>query len=266
MDCVAGLPALLVNRGLIGIGIARRLVAGTAALLLAASLGLSSTGPAASTPSGRSSPSCGSGLAADLHNLGDARQLVTVLVAGPGTTHALLQRWMRRAGGCFERIGQTMPALIGRSGVSTHHVEGDGTTPVGLFSFEMTMYGIEPNPGVRFAYHRLVCGDWWDEQSSSPLYNRFIHVPCGTVPGFAPVSEALWLIAPAYDWLAVIDYNSAPVVPGRGSGIFLHFSTGVPTVGCVALGVEDLIATLRWLDPGHHPRIAIGTASELASL
>ena len=251
---------------MIGIGFVSRLVVGTAAILLASSLGLVPSGPAASTPPGRLTPSCPSSLAADLHGLGGARQLVTVLVAGPGTTHATVRRWARRAGGCFKEIGQSMPALIGRSGVSTHHVEGDGTTPAGLFGFDKTMYGIEPDPGVRFAYHRLECGDWWDEQSSSPLYNRFVHVPCETVPGFASASEALWRIAPAYDWMAVIDYNSAPVVPGRGSGIFLHVSTGVPTIGCVALAVENLTVTLRWLDPERDPRIAIGTASELASL
>src|SRR5437763_15204075 len=30
------------------------------------------------------------------------------------------------------------------------------------------------------AYHRIVCGDWWVEDSRSPWYNRFHHVPCGS--------------------------------------------------------------------------------------
>jgi L,D-peptidoglycan transpeptidase YkuD (ErfK/YbiS/YcfS/YnhG family) len=52
-------------------------------------------------------------------------------------------------------------------------------------------------------------------------------------------------------------------VPGRGSGIFLHASTGRPTLGCVSLPLPRLITTLRWLRPSA-ARIAIGTAADLA--
>jgi L,D-peptidoglycan transpeptidase YkuD (ErfK/YbiS/YcfS/YnhG family) len=44
------------------------------------------------------------------------------------------------------------------------------------------MFGLAPNPGVGYAYHRIVCGDWWVDDSSSLFYNRFRHVPCGTQP------------------------------------------------------------------------------------
>ena len=54
------------------------------------------------------------------------------------------------------------------------------------------MYGNEPNPGVRFRYRRLRCGDWWDEDPSSPTYNSFQHVACGTTPPFAGGSEGMW--------------------------------------------------------------------------
>ena len=50
-----------------------------------------------------------------------------------------------------------------------------------------------------------------------------------------------------------------PVVPGRGSGIFLHARTGGSTNGCVSLPVPQLVSTLRWLDPAKRPRIVIGT-------
>jgi L,D-peptidoglycan transpeptidase YkuD (ErfK/YbiS/YcfS/YnhG family) len=53
------------------------------------------------------------------------------------------------------------------------------------------------------------------------------------------------------------------VVPGRGSGIFLHASTGRPTLGCVSLPLPQLVRTLRWLRPAAHPLIAIGTAADL---
>ena len=88
--------------------------------------------------------------------------------------------------------------------------------------------GWPPNPGVRYAYHRIACGDWWVEDPRSPYYSRFRHAPCGSKPPFRVTSEDLSRSPTAYRHFAVIRYNADPVVPGRGSGIFLHASTGRP--------------------------------------
>ena len=63
--------------------------------------------------------------------------------------------------------------------------------------------------------------------------------------------------------LAVVEYNMRPVVPGRGSGIFLHAQTGGPTIGCISLRKDQLRAVLRWLRPAAAPVIAIGTSRGL---
>jgi L,D-peptidoglycan transpeptidase YkuD (ErfK/YbiS/YcfS/YnhG family) len=104
-----------------------------------------------------------------------------------------------------------------------------------------------------------VCGDWWDEDSRSALYNHFVHVQCGTTPHFGGDSEALWETVPQYEYFAVISYNHSPVVRGRGSAIFLHVSKGIPTTGCVSLPVTDLLHVLRALLPSEHPLIDIST-------
>ena len=39
-------------------------------------------------------------------------------------------------------------ARVGRSGLSAHRREGDGTTPLGTFSLGATVYGRDPDPGV----------------------------------------------------------------------------------------------------------------------
>ena len=65
-------------------------------------------------------------------------------------------------------------------------------------------------PACATAYHRLVCGDWWDEDPSSPGYNTFRHVACGTPPPFGGGSEALWRATTAYQQFAVVEYNVAP--------------------------------------------------------
>jgi len=104
------------------------------------------------------------------------------------------------------------------------------------------MYGLAADPGVQYAYRRIVCGDWWVEDPYSPFYNRFHHVKCGATPPFGVTSEDLSRSPTAYRHLAVIAYNANPVVAGRGTGIFLHVSTGRPTLGCVSLPRAPLIA------------------------
>jgi L,D-peptidoglycan transpeptidase YkuD (ErfK/YbiS/YcfS/YnhG family) len=152
------------------------------------------------------------------------------------------------------------------NGVARHRREGDGTTPVGAFGFGRVMYGVAADPGVHYGYHRLVCGDWWVEDPRSPDYNRFRHVRCGDTPPFRVTSSDLASSPRAYRHFAFIRYNAGPVIPGRGSGIFLHAAIGQPTSGCVSLPARQLVHTLRWLRPERRPRIVIGTRSDLRRL
>jgi len=191
-----------------------------------------------------------------------ARQLITVEANVARTTYATLRTW-RRAGTCWVAAAGPYTSRVGRNGLSSDRREGDGTTPTGTYRIGRTMYGNEANPGVRFRYRRVRCGDWWDEDPSSPTYNTFQHVRCGTTPPFGGASEGMWQQPRPYPFLAVIEYNTRPAVPGRGSGIFLHAQTGGPTIGCISLRKAELRAVLRWLRPADAPVIAIGTSAQL---
>jgi L,D-peptidoglycan transpeptidase YkuD (ErfK/YbiS/YcfS/YnhG family) len=159
---------------------------------------------------------------------------------------------------CGRRTLGPWTARVGRRGVSAHHREGDGTTPLGTFAIGPTAYGLDPNPGVGgLRYRRLRCGDWWDEDPRSPTYNTFRHVACGAEPPFGGGSEALWRETVAYREFAVVEYNARPAVPGRGSGIFLHDDVGGPTNGCVSLPRPELLRVLRLLRPGATIRIRL---------
>ena len=59
--------------------------------------------------------------------------------------------------------------------------------------------------------------------------------------------EILWREDRVYDVIVVLDHNTAPVVPGLGSAIFLHMARDdyEPTEGCVALAQPDLLKVLR---------------------
>jgi L,D-peptidoglycan transpeptidase YkuD (ErfK/YbiS/YcfS/YnhG family) len=186
-----------------------------------------------------------------------AMQLVTVTAGAYGTTTGSLELWQRR-GGCWRHVAGPWRAWLGRNGLSTHKREGDGATPTGTYRIGGTDYGIAADPGVHGTYHRLVCGDWWDEDVHSPTYNTFQHVACGTQTPFGRDSEALWRIAPQYRYFAVIEYNAAPVTRDRGSAIFLHVSAGRPTAGCVSLPEAQLVRLLRWLQPSAHPLVHLG--------
>jgi L,D-peptidoglycan transpeptidase YkuD (ErfK/YbiS/YcfS/YnhG family) len=187
---------------------------------------------------------------------GPAQQLITVDAPRLKATTATVRLW-RREKDCWVLAAGPWPGRVGWNGLSRNRREGDGTTPLGTFGIGPVMYGVGRNPGVRYRYRRLVCGDWWNEDVTSPTYNRFVHVECGTRPPFTTKSEGLWQQPHAYRHFAVIDYNTHPVVPGRGSGIFLHVMRRGPTNGCVSIALPHLVQTLRWLRPDAQPRITI---------
>ena len=248
MERITGLPTLLIHR---------RLKRALGASLVLALLTLIAPLPSRSAGAIERPRLATCDAAADaVSGTSRAGQLITVTALTLRSRSATLEFFVRQ-GGCFRLAAGPYPALVGRNGLSAHHREGDGTTPLGLFGIQSTMYGVNANPGVDYHYHRLVCGDWWDEQSTSPLYNHFVQVPCGTQPDFGGLSEALWQTVPQYDYFAVIAYNRHPVVPGQGSAIFLHVSDGQPTTGCVSLPVADLLRILRALRPTQNPLIFI---------
>jgi L,D-peptidoglycan transpeptidase YkuD (ErfK/YbiS/YcfS/YnhG family) len=191
-----------------------------------------------------------------MRGLGGATQVIEIAASGMHTTRATARTY-RRVGERWRLVHRAMPARLGWAGLShpARRVAGDGTTPIGNYGFVFD-FGSRPDPGVDgFEWRPLRPGDCWAGTRAG--YNRWVErTPC------APGDEDLWVnAARAYRYAAVIDFNYADPVYGRGSGIFLHVATGSPTEGCVSLPERDLVATLRWMRPG--ARILIGTSSQL---
>ena len=232
---------------------ARILVLPALALALAVSAAPSRGGAAA----------CAANVANRLASTGDSTQLVTVVAATRSSTRGSVRLW-ERDGECWSAVDGPWTAWLGGRGVSENRREGDRTTPAGVFGIGRTLYGLAANPGVHFPYRRVRCGDWWVEDSRSPFYNEFRRTPCGSRTPFKTVGGDLSKSPTAYRHFAFIRFNTDPVVPGRGSGIFLHATTGRPTLGCVSLPLAHLVTTLRWLRPDASPMIAIGTAAMLS--
>jgi L,D-peptidoglycan transpeptidase YkuD (ErfK/YbiS/YcfS/YnhG family) len=201
-----------------------------------------------------------------------ARQLIVVSSPTddpPAPGYLATFRTYQRSGpdSPWEPVFGMWQAETGSGHLTVVRREGDHATPIGVFGIGLRMYGNARNPGgLHYAYHRLVCGDWWDEDSYSPQYNHFVHVSCRATPPFAASSEALWTETLAYPYFAVIKFNMAPIVSGPnapGSGIFLHSWVYGATEGCVALPESRLLKVLRWLRPSDHPVIEIGTNAQV---
>ncbi len=109
-----------------------------------------------------------------------------------------------------------------------------------------------PSPGFAFPFRHAYGYDYWDDDPRSPRYNEWVDARAHD-PGARP--EPMHQV-PAYDYAAVIAYNTARV-PGLGSAIFLHVGTGTATAGCVSLPRAELVTLLRWLRPWDNPRIVI---------
>jgi L,D-peptidoglycan transpeptidase YkuD (ErfK/YbiS/YcfS/YnhG family) len=123
------------------------------------------------------------------------------------------------------------------------------------------MFGVEADPGTHYPYRRITGSNIvWDDDPNSANYNRWID----TSTASAGVGPEPMYNTPSYNYGAVIAYNTART-PGLGSAIFLHVSHGSSTAGCVAVPTDQLLALLRWLDPGRAPVIAIGTLDSLSA-
>ncbi|NQV84497.1 MAG: L,D-transpeptidase family protein [Rhodospirillales bacterium] len=135
---------------------------------------------------------------------------------------------------------------LGRSGIRSNKIEGDGATPAGTFPLRRVLYRADrlAAPETGLTIQALETSDGWCDDQSDPAYNRLIKRP------YAAAFEELWRTDHVYDVIVELGYNDAPPVPGLGSAVFMHVARPgfEPTEGCVALRVEDLLALLSDCD------------------
>jgi L,D-peptidoglycan transpeptidase YkuD (ErfK/YbiS/YcfS/YnhG family) len=180
------------------------------------------------------------------------RQLITVTAASYGTTYATLRAY-RMSGGKWIEVFGPWTARVGYNGVARpgKKREGDGKTPSGSYGFSF-FFGVDAAQHFAFPFRHAYAYDYWDDDQASPRYNEWVDAKTAN-PGAHP--EPMHNV-PAYDYAAVIAYNTARV-PGLGSAIFLHVGTGGSTAGCVSLPKAELMKVLGWLTPADDPRITI---------
>ena len=145
----------------------------------------------------------------------------------------------------YSDLGQ-FACAIGRGGLTTNKIEGDHKTPVGEFKFKKIYYRKDKLGEMTFKIPFVIIGenDGWCDDPKSKLYNQHIQFP------FDSSAEKLFRDDDLYDLLCVINHNTDPIIPGKGSAIFLHISKPnfEGTEGCVAIEKGNIIELAKKID------------------
>ncbi len=144
--------------------------------------------------------------------------------------------------GFLRMAGRQWPCCHGRGGILTNKEEGDGATPAGLLPLRRVLFRADRGaaPRTTAPIEPIAASDGWCDDPADERYNRPVRLP------YPARHEELWRTDRLYDIVGVLGWNDAPVVPRRGSAIFLHVARPAydPTEGCVALAAADLHAVL----------------------
>ena len=163
------------------------------------------------------------------------------------------KKWKIKLGPVQASIGRTGFALPGEK------IEGDGKSPSGIFDLGQ-LYTYEASVNTSLPFIQTNAEDKWIDDPNHENYNT--HIRGNTT---AKSFEHLKLSSIDYKYCMVIEYNTHPVVKGKGSAIFFHLADAnySPTAGCVAIKESDMDQILLWLDPNKQKAILMGNKNHL---
>lgn len=210
--------------------------------------------------------------------LRDARQLVRVLTPSWTAPTGSLQRFSRASeSDRWLPVGAPIAVVVGRSGLGWGDEtaaekgepvkrEGDGRAPAGAFPLD-TLFGFAPAAEISWARLPYV-----SLRETSDCVDDVRSAHYNTVVDRDRVARVDWSSAEPmrqiaqYRLGAIVGYNAAPPIRGRGSCIFLHIWGGPAsaTAGCTAMDSTALETVLRWLDVRARPAVVQLTAGAYA--
>ena len=147
------------------------------------------------------------------------------------------------ADGHLKFDGETYRCALGRGGMLTHKVEGDGATPTGTYPLLRLFWRSDKITSIEtlLPHQNLNFDDGWCDDPTHPEYNQLVNLP------FSASHERMWRDDDLYDLVIEIGHNNNPVVPGDGSAVFIHIASPgyAATEGCIALAKEDLLMLIQ---------------------
>lgn len=143
-------------------------------------------------------------------------------------------------------MGRRFPCAIGRGGIQSTKVEGDGVSPAGPWQLLGGGFRADrrPRPNAPFATHPIGPADIWSDDPEDPAYNHGLRARAHPFR-----HERLRMGPPLYDIFLISDQNFPDATPGKGSALFVHQwrKPRHPTAGCIAFAPEHLEWILaRW--------------------
>ena len=145
------------------------------------------------------------------------------------------------------RVGdKLLPCVIGKNGVSKLKREGDGKTPTGKHQIVGMLYRPDKISRPRKWALPIRPRDIWSDDVKDPNYNLM-----GTSPSLFG-HEQLFRSDRLYDLILITNWNWPYAVRGRGSAIFIHSwrKNAIPTEGCIALSIGNLLKVAKFIDFG----------------
>ena len=142
---------------------------------------------------------------------------------------------------------------IGKNGLKKNKIEGDKSTPKGLFSLGKVYYRPDriDKPNTRLKIKKITRKMGWCDDSKNKKYNKEILLSRKNK------GEKLFRSDRIYDLILVINYNTKKTIKNKGSAIFIHLTKNYkPTLGCVAIKKNDMLVLLKLIDTKTKIRIS----------
>ncbi len=140
---------------------------------------------------------------------------------------------------------------IGKNGLKKNKIEGDKSTPKGIFSLGKLYYRSDrvPKPETNLTTKKITKNLGWCDISNNKYYNQ-------EVSSLKNVNkEKFFRKDNKYDYLIIINYNKNKI-KNKGSAIFIHLTIDYKaTNGCVAINKNDFLILAKLINKKTHIKL-----------
>ena len=140
---------------------------------------------------------------------------------------------------------------IGKNGLKKNKIEGDKSTPKGIFSLGKLYYRSDrvPKPETNLTTKNITKNIGWCDIPNNKYYNQ-------EVTSLRNVNkENFFRKDSKYNYLIVINYNKKKI-KNKGSAIFIHLTQDYkPTNGCIAMNENDFLILVKLINKKTHIKL-----------
>ena len=133
---------------------------------------------------------------------------------------------------------------VGKNGIKKTKIEGDKSTPKGIFSLGKLYYRADrvKKPLTKINIKKITKKIGWCNDSRSKYYNCEIRIKKKIK------DEKLFRKDNKYNYILEVKYNTKKI-PYKGSAIFIHLTKNYkPTAGCIDLNEKDFLIMIKLIN------------------